>query len=325
MHAVVLHAFGPAENLTYETVPDPEPGPGEVRIAVKAAGAHFIETVMRSGVHSETAPPPPELPSVFGGEVSGIVDAVGPGGDASWIGRSVVTAYGRPGGYAELTVAAESALYPVPEGLDHAAAVTMVMTGATTIGLLDQARLTPDDVVLVNSAAGGVGRLVVQFAHRLGATVIGAAGGPAKVAAVAGLGADIAVDYNGPGWEKTILEQLGGRRVSVVLDGVSGDKGRAAFDTLAAGGRYVTIGSSSQQPFEPDAELLAARGVTAVNALLELISHWEWGPDHQRRALAAGAEGRFIPAVQAFPLSQAAAAHAAMERRETTGKVILVP
>lgn len=325
MHAVVLREFGLAENLSYETWPDPVAGPGQVRIAVRAAGVHHVETVMRRGDAGDMAPPAPELPAIFGGEVAGVVDAVGPGVDTAWLGRAVVTPRSEPGGYAELAVAELAQLHEVPDGLGFEAAVTMVMTGSTAMGLLDVAKLTSDDVVLVTSAAGGVGRLVVQYATRLGAVVIGAAGGPDKVEAVWGLGADLAVDYNQPGWADVVRERLDGRQVSVVLDGVGGEKAAAAFGLIGEGGRYVIIGWSSQEGFEPDENVVEERRITVANALLQQIERPEDGPDQERRALEAAAKGELVPAVQTFPLAEAGRAHAAMERRETTGKVVLVP
>ncbi|MGW7076705.1 zinc-binding dehydrogenase [Streptomyces sp. NPDC054866] len=325
MRAVVLHEFGPAENLTYETWPDPLAGPGQVRIAVRAAGVHYVETVMRRGDASDMAPPLPELPSVFGGEVAGVVDAVGPGVDPAWLGRAVVTPRSEPGGYAELTVADLAQLHEVPDGLGFESAVAMVMTGSTTMGLLDVAQLTSSDVVLVTSAAGGIGRLVVQYARGVGAVVIGAAGGADKVEAVRGLGADLAVDYNEPGWADTVRERLDGRQVTVVIDGVGGEKSAAAFGLIGDGGRYVVIGWSSQEGFEPDAGVVEERGITVTNALMQLLARPEDGPDRERRALEAAAKGELVPAVQTFPLAEAARAHAAMERRQTTGKVVLVP
>ncbi|MEU4547590.1 zinc-binding dehydrogenase [Nonomuraea dietziae] len=325
MRAVVLHTFGPAENLRYESVPDPVPGPGQVRIAVRAAGVHLVETMMRAGLVSETAPPPPELPSIFGGEVAGTVDSVGREVDPAWVGRQVVTSAGRPGGYAELAVADLAAVHPIPAGLGHEAAVAMVVTGTTALQLLDVAALTPSDVVLVTSAAGGIGRLVVQYARDLGATVVGAAGGPAKVAAVSALGAHLAVDYDEPSWEKGVAQRLDGRAVTVVLDGVGGDKARAAFELIADGGRYITIGNASQQDFRPAPETLGERGITAIDALMLLLGRPEQRRDFEAAALAAAGQSRLVPAVQAFPLSQAAAAHAALEARATTGKVVLIP
>jgi NADPH2:quinone reductase len=244
--------------------------------------------------------------------------------DGAWIGAKAVTAHGRPGGYAELAVADVSSLHRIPAGLGYEAAVTMVVTGTTTIGLLDITELTSGDVVLVTSAAGGIGRLVVQFARRLGATVMGAAGGPDKTAAVRELGADIAVDYNLPDWAGTVRDALDGRGVTVVLDGVEGDKGRAAFGLLAEGGRYITIGAASREEFRPDEAELKERGVTFTDALARLLEGQD-APADEARALAAAADGSLVPAFQTFPLSQAAAAHAALEARATTGKVVLVP
>ncbi|MGW0192464.1 zinc-binding dehydrogenase [Nonomuraea sp. NPDC003201] len=323
MHAVVLHTFGPAENLRYESVPDPEPGPGQVRIAVKAAGVHLIETTMRSGATGGMTPPLPELPAIFGGEVAGRVDQVGPGVDPSWIGRDVATAYGRPGGYAELAVADVTSVHPITSGYETA--VAMVVTGVTALQFLDVAKLTPDDVVLVTSAAGGIGRLIVQYARGLGARVVGAAGGAAKAAAVRDLGADLAVDYDQPGWEETVAKELGGRAVTALLDGVGGDKARAAFGLLADGGRYVTIGNASRQEFQPDPRTVEERGLTVTNALMLLLGEPNTRPDYEARALAALADGTLTPAVQTFPLAEAAAAHAALESRRTTGKVVLIP
>ncbi|MFC0105047.1 zinc-binding dehydrogenase [Kibdelosporangium aridum] len=312
MHAVVLHEFGPADNLTYEIVPDPVPGPGQLRIAVKAAGVHHVETVMRQGTPGVMTPPVPDLPFIFGGEVAGVVESVGPDVDPAWIGRNVVVARSEPGGYAELTVAPAQNVHPIPDSLDYAAAVTMVITGNTALGLLHAAQPTPDDVVLVTSAAGGIGRLVVQALRDLGAMVIGAAGGPEKVAAVRALGVD-AVDYNEPGWADDI------HGVTLVLDGVGGDKAKQAYDRIVDHGRYVTIGNASQQQFAQDNPK-----VTSIDALgLMIASPADF--DFEAEAIAAAGAGTLVPAFQSFPLAEAAAAHAALESRATTGKVVLIP
>ncbi|WP_433576940.1 zinc-binding dehydrogenase [Nocardia brasiliensis] len=320
MHAVVLHAFGPAENLRYETVPDPIPGPGQVRIEVRAAGVHLIETAMREGL--PIGPPLPELPAIFGGEVAGVIESAGPGVDGDWVGVPVVTSRSASGGYAELVVAEVPMLHRIPAELDFASAVAMIVTGTTTIEVLDIAELTTDDVVLVHSAAGGIGRLLVQHARNLGARVIGAAGGSAKVAAVAALGAASAVDYNEPGWVDEVRRAAD---VTVVLDGVQGKKGWAAIDLLSTGGRYVTYGNASRGTFAPDVEKLREQGITYIDALALLLAKPRQVRAEEERALAAAAQGRMVPAVQAFPLARAAAAHAALEQRATTGKVVLEP
>ncbi|MBE9498352.1 zinc-binding dehydrogenase [Streptomyces sp. GKU 257-1] len=331
MHAVVLHTFGPAENLRHETLPDPEPGPGQVRIAVRAAGVHAVETALRAGVTEGLVPPLPELPAVFGGEVSGRVDAVGPDVGAEWLGRDVVTAKGSPGGYAELAVADLAEVLERPAGLDHEAAVAAIVTGGTTVAVLARAGLDEgDDVVLVNSAAGGMGRLLVQHAHALGAVVIGAAGGPEKTAAVRELGADLAVDYTLPDWRRTVADWPagpgGGRSVTAVLDGVGGEQARTAFGLLGAGGRFVTYGAISGAEFTPAADELAARGVTPTST--PCAACWPT-PSTSRttgpRRSAAPPRATSPTPPTPFPLAEAARAHRALERRETTGKVVLIP
>ncbi|GAA2382056.1 zinc-binding dehydrogenase [Nonomuraea africana] len=314
MHAVILREFGPAENLTYESVEDPVPGEGEVRVAVRAAGVHLIETLLRTGV--TIGPPVPRLPTIFGGEVAGVVDAVGPGVDGSWLGRRVVTGRSRPGGYAELSVAAVESLHVVPDELGFEQAVAMIVTGATTMALIDLAAPAADDVVLVNSAAGGIGRLLVQHARNIGAEVVGAAGGPAKVAKVQGR----AVDYDVPGWSAQVGE------VSLVFDGVGGSRGREAFSLLRRGGRHIVYGNASREETAgPAPEELKARDITSIYAIERILS-WPGGlRGLEERALAAAASGQLSPEVHPFPLAEAAAAHAALESRATTGKVVLIP
>lgn len=172
MYAIRLHEFGPAENLSYQEVPDPEPAESEVRIRVAAAGVHNLDTALRAGDTGGAPIALPELPTIPGREVAGTVDAVGPGADESWLGRRVVAHLGAaPGGYAELAVTAQTALFDIPDGLGAAAAIALVGTGRTAAGILEAAALTADDVVLVPAAAGGLGNLFVQEAKHLGATV----------------------------------------------------------------------------------------------------------------------------------------------------------
>lgn len=323
MRAVVLREFGVAGNLSYEEVEDPVARAGEVRVVAEVSGVHLIETAMREGL--AIGPPLPELPTVFGSEVAGVVDAVGEGVDPSWVGARVVTAAARPGGYAEMAAAGVAQVQRVPDGVSAEVAVAMIRTGATALGMLDLAALTPDDVVLVTSAAGGIGRLLVRYAHRLGARVAGVAGGEAKVAAVRSLGADVAVDYRRDDWPGRVREALGGNRVTVVFDGVGGETADAAFGLLADHGRMITIGSASRTDFTPDPEEVKRRDLTLVNALAVMLAHGDEVPDKERRALELAASGEFVPTVQAFRLADAAAAHTALENRATTGKVVLVP
>ena len=326
MHAIRLHAFGPAENLRYEQVDDPRPGPGQARIAVAAAGVHLIDTVLRKG-RAMGPLPLPELPTIPGREVAGVVDAVGPGVDEQWLGRRVVAHLGpASGGYAELAVRDTDALHAVPDGVADDAAVAMIGTGRTALAVLEVAQLSDADVVLVTAAAGGLGSLLVQAARNAGATVVGAAAGPEKVRRVSALGASLAVDYSAPGWSDAVRAGLDGRAPTVALDGVGGALGRDALELLGAGGRLVLFGFASGAPTELSAGDLLSRGLTVSAAIGARIAQRPGGVrDLEERALAAAADGRLVPLVQRFALAQAAAAHAAIEARATVGKTVLVP
>ncbi|GAA2062340.1 zinc-binding dehydrogenase [Streptomyces albiaxialis] len=329
MHAARLHAFGPAGNLTYEEVPDPAPGPGQVRIAVEAAGVHLIDATLRAGRRLGPLPLP-ELPTIPGREVAGTVDALGEGTDPGWLGRRVTVHLGQaPGGYAELAVADAAALHPVPDALSAPAAVAMIGTGRTVMGVLRQARIAPEDTVLVLAAAGGMGALLAQYAKHRGAFVVGAAGGEAKTALVRELDVDLAVDYAREGWAERVRAELGGDRpVTQLFDSPGGALARTALDLLAPGGVHHAYGGSSSlvsddtTPALTDEEL-SARGITVQALPAAAVQEHKRALEEESLALAA--KGILVPLVSTFRLADTAEAHAALESRATTGKVVLVP
>lgn len=208
----------------------------------------------------------------------------------------------------------------------------MIGTGRTTMGIVQFTDLGPADVVVVTAAAGGIGTLLVQYAKNLGATVIGLAGGPAKVAAVTGNGADLAVDYTRPDWPDQVRGRLGERGATVVFDSVGGPTALAAVDLLAEGGRHVVFGWSGEGPHDGAPltftdEELAARSITSESVLGPAMLNKAGGDVRvlEERAMAEAAAARLRPAVQRFPLAEAAAAHRALETRATMGKVVLEP
>ncbi|MFG2371143.1 zinc-binding dehydrogenase [Streptomyces sp. NPDC048504] len=321
MHAIRLHIFGPAENLTHEPVDDPAPAPGQVRIAVAAAGVHLLDTVLRAG---EQGPLPelPSLPTIPGREVAGVVESLGDGVAGLWLGKRVVAHLGfAPGGYAELAVVDVDRVHEIPTNLDFAQAVAMIGTGRTAMGIVQFSELGVDPVVVVPAAAGGLGTLLVQYAQHAGATVVGLAGGPEKVALVRANGADLAVDYTDPEWPGKVRAWLGGRHATVVFDGVGGAIARETVDLLGPKGRHIVFGWSSGEPYAVE-EL-------SEQVLGPVMMRKAGGPSPIRtlelRALAEAAEGRLTPTVQRFPLAAAADAHRALENRKTTGKVVLEP
>ncbi|MEU3333503.1 zinc-binding dehydrogenase [Streptomyces sp. NPDC006668] len=322
MRAIRLHAFGPAENLTYEEAEDPVPGPGQVRVAVEAAGVHLLDTALREGARGPL-PAPPALPTIPGREVAGVVESLGEGVAELWLGRRVVAHLGfAPGGYAELAVTDVDRVHEIPENLDFAEAVAMIGTGRTAMGIVQFAELGPDAVAVIPAAAGGIGTLLVQYAKNAGATVIGLAGGPEKAARVEAGGADLAVDYRDPEWPGKVRAHLGGRFATVVFDGVGGEIAREAVALLGPGGKHIVFGWSSGgvrdgSPYLVEGVSEQVLGpVMTKNASIRTL---------ELRALAEATAGRLTPAVQRFPLADAAAAHHALQTRRTTGKVVLEP
>jgi len=322
MHAIQLREFGPASNLVLDELPDLNPGPGQVRVAVEASGVHLLDTTLRRG---EPGPmPAPDLPTIPGREVAGTVDLVGADVDASWLGRRVVAHLGPvPGGYADQAVTDAGNLIAVPEQVALPDAVAALGTGRTALGVLELEPPGPGDTVLVPSAAGGLGWLLVQSALKVGAQVVAAAGGPERTAALGELGATLVVDYAQPDWADDVREATGG--VSLVYDGVGGEVGRAGLELLQPGGRLVMFGYSSGTPTRLDTDDLVSRGITAG---------WSLGPRMfalpggikglAERAVAKVAAGEWRPLVTAYPLADAARAHTDLEGRRALGKVVLL-
>ncbi|GAA4872464.1 zinc-binding dehydrogenase [Kitasatospora terrestris] len=311
MRAVWVREFGGPEVLVPGWAPEPVPGAGQVVVRVSHANITFVETQFRASGRGPFAVEPPFVP---GNGVAGTVVGVGEGVDRAVLGRSVVTATGGSGGYAELALAPADGLYGIPDGLAPEAALALLADGRTAAMLVETAGVRPGDRVLVEAAGGGVGSLLVQLAGAAGAEVTGAAGGATKLALARELGAHATVDYTEPGW----AERVG--QLDVVFDGVGGEIGRAAFGRLGAGGRMVSFGLASGSWAGIDAEEAGARDVT----LLGLRPT----PDRVRAAtehvLAEAAAGRLRPVIgRRFPLERAADAHRAIESRATLGKTLL--
>lgn len=324
--AIRQYEFGPPEVLLYEDVADPEPSAGQVRVAVEAAGVHLIDTKIRQGAAFGT--PLPDLPMTPGREIAGTVDELGSDVDRSWLGRRVVGHLGMAsGGYAEMAVIDAAAVHEIGDSVSASAAVASIGTGRTALVILDAATLTAADVVVVTAAAGGIGSLLLQFAARqVGATVVGLARGSEKVRVVRELGADVAMDYTESGWAEQVATALGGRPVSVVLDGVGGAILDQTTDLLGSAGRIVSFGWASGGPSRLDEAALADRGIT---------QSWVVGPKAppmgdirilETRSLDLTSAGGWVPLLNPpYELSDAASAHAAVENRRTIGKVILRP
>ncbi|MBC2934320.1 zinc-binding dehydrogenase [Nocardioides sp. zg-1228] len=324
MQAIVQRDYGGPEVLVLEDVLEPDPAAGQVRIAVSAAGVHLLDATLREGVAGPFGRA--ALPMTPGREVAGVVDAVGPDVEGSWLGRRVVAHLGvLSGGYAARALAPAAALIPLAEHVDEAEAVAMVGTGRTALGILEEAAIGPDDTVLVTSAAGGLGTLLVQAGVQAGARVVGVAGGAAKSALVASYGAH-PVDYLEPGWPAEVAALLGAERpVTVALDGVGGTVGRAAFDLVAPGGRLVMFGWTAGEAIALSAQDVFERGVAVTAAIgARMFARPDGIQGLAREAVDRLAADEWRPATTRFPLAEAAEAHRALSERRTTGKVVLL-
>lgn len=316
MRAVVMREFGEPGVLIAEDVPDPVSGAGQALVEVAFANITFVETQYRA---SGFGPFSGELPTIPGNGVGGAVTSVGTGADAGLVGKRVISGTGGSGGYAELAVVDVDGLVEVPGDIELDVAVALLADGRTAARIIAAAGLQPGERVLVEAAGGGVGSLLVQLATAAGARVVGAAGGARKLELARELGAEVAIDYREPTWTEGVREAVGG--VDVVLDGVGGMIGRAAFDLLDRGGRMLSFGLASGARADVPEETAADRGVTILGlsrpsprenrALVESV-------------LAEAAAGRLRPIIgQRFPLARAADAHAAIQARATVGKTLL--
>ncbi|KQZ76054.1 MULTISPECIES: zinc-binding dehydrogenase [unclassified Nocardioides] len=326
MRAIRLHDFGPADNLRLDELPDLTPGDGQIRIAVEAAGVHLLDTTLRAG--DPAGPMPlPDLPTVPGREVAGVVDRVGPGVSESWRGARVVAHLGMvPGGYADQAVTSvdNPNLFRVRDGVDLSDAVAMVGTGRTAQGILEIEPPMVGDVVLVPSAAGGLGWLLAQAARRGGARVVALAGGKEKVDRLAALRPDLVVDYRESGWHKRVADGPG--PISLVYDGVGGEVGRHALELLRPGGRMVMFGWSSGTATDFTSADLVQRGLSVSWSLGPRMAALPGGiPGLAGRALNRLAAGDWKPLVSTYPLADAARAHSDLEQRRALGKVVLLP
>jgi NADPH2:quinone reductase len=315
MQASVIRAFGPPEVLTTEDVADPVPGPSQVTLEVELANVTFVDTQIRAG----KAPRPemlPKLPAILGNGVAGRVAAVGAAGDRALIDRPVMSSLAGTGGYAERAIADAERLVEIPRQLETPEALALLADGRTAVLLARNAAIQPGQTVLVEAAAGGVGTLLVQLARLAGGRVIAAAGGPRKLAIARDLGADEVVDYTQAHWDDQL--QAG---VDVVFDGVGGETGATAFRLVRPGGRFCMFGMASGAFANVDDPAADARRITLVRGSRPTLDDLH-AAVHE--ALELAASGKLRPLIgQVFALSDAAAAHGAIERRETVGKTLL--
>ena len=325
MKAVRFHETGSPEVLVYEDVHDPVPGPGELLVRVEAVGMNFADILRRRG---DPYPEPSPLPFTVGGEVAGTVWALGPGSDGPPVGTPVFVA-SRAGGYAQYVIVPAASVIPLPEGIDPVQATALVVQGLTALFALREAgHLAPQETVLVEAAAGGVGSFAVQLAKLLCAgTIIAAASTAEKRAIALSLGADVAVDYTDPNWASQVRSLTGGKGVDLVLEMTGGTTLTRALDAMAPFGRMVVYGLASGESIAVDPQRLVQLNQSVVGFYI--------GGFFARPELVAAGLAEIVQHVQAgrlevqigavMPLARAADAHRLLEGRHSTGKIVLKP
>lgn len=322
MRAIRVHETGGPEVLRLEDVSVPEPGPGQVRVKVAATGLNYIETYQRTGLYKLP------LPFTPGGEFAGVVDALGPDVTGWSAGDRVATAAGS-GGYAEYALAPASKLVRVPEGTDLKLAAAVMLQGMTAHYLVTSTYpLKAGETCIVTAAAGGVGLLLVQIAKRIGARVIGLVSSEAKAALARGAGADEIIFYDRENFAQRARELTGGQGVEVVYDSVGKSTWEQTLDSLRPRGYAVFFGNASGPVPAIEPLALSTRGSLFMTrpTLFHYIATEEELAWRAGDVLGWVAMGRLSVRVdRELPLAEVAEAHRAIEGRQTTGKVLIIP
>jgi len=322
----VLDAHGGPDVLRLAEGPIPVPGDGQLLVEVEVAGVNFGDTMIRRGQYLRDQP----LGFAPGLEAVGRVSEVGVGVEPSRAGTRVACFVEAGGAYATHVVAPAHRAYPVPDDLDAGAICTVFFQGTTAHYALHRyGRLAAGETVLVHGAAGGVGGLAVKLAKLGGAAVVVAtASTTAKRERALADGADVALDSGAPdALTAAIRAATGGHGADVVVDGVGGRLFAPSLRALARRGRYVVVGSSSQEPAMLDVRRLLPRTQTVCGFILADVAAED--PAEPLRTLTHLCDlvraGRLQPRYETAPLDQAAEVHRRMDARLVTGKVVLRP
>ncbi len=322
-HAIRIHTHGGPEGMRWEEVPLPEPGPGEARVRHEAVGLNYIDVYYRTGLYKS-----PAMPATLGMEGAGVVTAVGPGVSHLAVGDRVAYASGPIGAYATERSIAADRLVKLPDGIDFRTAAAMMLQGMTAQYLLRRTYVVkPGDTIVVHAAAGGVGLIMCQWGKHLGARVIGVVSTPAKAELARAHGAaEVVIGYER--LPEEVKRITGGAMVPVVYDSIGKDSFTASLDSLAPLGLMVSFGNASGPVGPIDVGMLGAKGslyLTRPSLATYTAKHADLMRSAQDLFEVVGSGAVKIMVNQTFPLSEAQAAHRALEARQTTGSTVLVP
>lgn len=323
MRAVRCHELTGPAGLRVDEIEAPVAGDGQVLVDVRAAGVNFPDVLITEGKYQFKAP----LPFVPGGEVAGVVRAVGDGVVGIAPGDRVAATMVF-GAFAEQVVVGAGAVFPLPDAVDFpVGAAVLVAHGTTMHALVDRARLREGETLLVLGAAGGVGLAAIEIGKCLGARVIAAASSEAKLALCRSHGADEVIDYVHDDL-RARLKAIAPMGVDVVYDPVGGDYTEAAIRSLAWNGRLLVVGFTTGTIPKIPTNLVLLKGCEIVGVFWGAFTQRDpaRNREHIGRLLQWIAEGRVEPHVDAtLPLERASVALTRLAQREARGKLVLVP
>jgi NADPH:quinone reductase-like Zn-dependent oxidoreductase len=343
MKALFFNEHGGPEVLQYGDLPDPIPGPGQVRVRVKAAALNHLDLfVRRGGPGFEKLP----KPHITASDASGVVESYGAGATGPAIGArvaidpgisttedewtrrgedSVSPGYGilgenTPGGAAEYIVVPAANLLPLPDHISHetAAAASLVALTAWRM-LVHRAALNAGETVAIVGVGSGLNSFSIQLAKHLGATVFAITSSEEKMQKAKALGADHVINYKAEDWSKAVFLASGKRGVDVVVDNVGQATWMQSIRALARGGRLVTVGRTSGYEAMTDVRFLFVKQISIVGSTMG--SHQDY-----REVMRLVFDGTLRVTIdRVLPLSQGRLAHEILERGEQFGKIVLVP
>jgi NADPH:quinone reductase len=315
MKAIVINENGGPEKVTFTEVDTPGPGPGQLQVAVETAGVNYLDIYQRESAVA--------APFVAGVEGVGRVTKVGSDVDADWVGQRVGW-LGGLGSFAETVALDETKVVAIPDDISTDDAVTLLMQGITAHYLATSAfAIGKQCTVLVHSAAGGVGRLLTQVAHHLGATVIGTASTAEKRRIAVASGADHAINYHN--FAAAVADITEGRGVDVVYDGVGRDTVEDGLKSLAVRGTLVVIGAASGPPPAIEFPTLAARSLSVIRPS---VTHFTARPGElawrAEEVFGWARRGVITTTIAArYPLRDTAQAQKDLTSRALAGKLLI--
>ena len=353
MRAITVRQPGGVEELMLADVEVPQPGAGEVRIAVAAAGVNRADLLQRRGFY----PPPPGVSEIIGLEVAGVIDAVGPASEDACgtmgTGPEEPSPWSRPpqpgsgttgtvplvpqpgdqvvallagGGYAEYVVVPVGQCAPLPQGIDLVTAAGLMETAATVVSNFDHIGVRAGETILIHGGAGGIGSFAIPYAKHLGLRVLTTVGSPDKGVHAHKLGADQAFDYHGD-WAEQVRATTAGAGVDAILDIIGAKYLEANVSLLARGGRMTVIGLQGGTKGTLDLNRLLTRGATVTATSLRfrpVAEKAEIVRQVATRVWPLFESGAIpLPPMTTFPLSEAAAAHTLLESGQALGKIVL--